>query len=607
MAVLRLIERGYTPRPIQEQFIGALESTYLHPHSVSFIHADTGIGKSLGLLSVSLDWVSRGYRVILATASHRLIRQLANIELPLLDQDLEAGVYYGLGRYPSKERIKHLLIVEVFDAETTAYLLSLANHLGPVDDFIDEHGPLPDCITESMVCCSHTEQNVEVKETRLRELNKPLIFTTHSAVIVDALFKTNVFGVNNKTILLVDEADSFIDSVEHARLQTLSPQSVMAFLAERCTGDYSAVKTVYSEMCQLCRLPRGDEHRELSRKFLESLKTLSAGRKRWQADFRDLFSEFLGYHPDVTLVASDKRQVPQLMIARTYANKIVGHYLTLAHHSVLVSGTLSIKNDTSGMNWAIAALRLQEQVGLLAQFSPDDFGTLTFTFAAAADSWPPIYVGDGELSARWVDRVAQEVCLGNRGSAVVLTGSHQESEQLEVALRKAGESRHIARQAAGQSIRIAAGEFLEEGGIFITAAGHTGLNLVQADGQLAFEHLFITRLGMAPKDNDKAHYTASLVSEFTPNVDVKAVASKHLSYEYSRNLIRAVRRMRQSIGRALRSADHNAHVTICDQRFPLYHQRDSKLSLLRDAIPARFLEAYKVASEKNSITRELLF
>lgn len=612
MAVSRLIEKGFTPRDVQQKFMAAVEQSAGFKNAISLIHADTGIGKSLGVLAVTLDWIAQGYRVIVATQTHRLIRQLAKVELPLIDSKISPGIYFGLSRYPSKSRIELLLATESFCEDTAQYLLALSSFAGAIDDFIEEFGPLPDEVQESQLCCGHGEISEEVACQRKSALSKKLIFTTHASVINDGLFKGAVFEPDDKTIFVIDEADAFVDSLENMRFQTIGIRDAVEFLLEHASSKMLApLSLVMAEMTEIAGSPRTPRHADLAREFFVAIRECVDGKKKWQMEFKQNFPVFLGYHPEVCVTASPVRKQPQIIIARQFASKVVSDYLRCAHHCVMISGSLSVKNDPSGMQWAVRSLRLDGDgsTGVMAQFSPTSFGELTFALAAAQVDYPKIYINDGELSKRWISRVAKDInkqTLNSCNRVVVLTGSHKESEALESELKAISETRAISRHASGESIRAAVERFMLEGGILLTAAGHTGLNLVQSDGQLAFSQLFITRIGMAPKDDAKAMYSAQLIADFSPEKDVNKLKVGQMRYEYSRNVVRSVRRIRQAIGRGIRSADHKAHVVICDPRFPLYEDRESKLALLRESIPLRFLDAYKKASEIEE-KQEVLF
>ncbi|WP_445766837.1 helicase C-terminal domain-containing protein [Rheinheimera sp.] len=609
MSAKRLTAHGIRPRAVQMQFIDALHESAAVSNSVSFIHADTGIGKSLGMLSVALDWMEAGYRVIIATHTHKLIRQLAQVELPLIAPTVVPGIYYGLSNYPSRARIEYLLAIESYDMETTRYLDMLSRYVGAIEDFIDEYGPLPDGVMANQLSCMHGDDNEEVMLERQLALSKKLVITTHSSVIHDGLYSQKVFTVNDKTVFLIDEGDAFIDQVENNRFQILSIREVVNYLQEHGgKKSLAALRGIVEEMSSIAGEKRTARHAELAREFFNEVKALSKGRAKWQEEFRLRFQSFLGYYPEVGLNASKVRKYPQIVISRPYVNKKIGDYLCKAHHAVLVSGTLSIKNSPDGMDWAIASLRVDDAVGIKAQFSPDAFGTLTFHLAGADPAYPPVYVGQGELSQRWLSRVVSDIrTLGRGENIVVLTGSHRESESIEKLLLEKNYSKPISRHRAGESIKDAATRFLAEGGVFITAAGHTGLNLVDKEGGLAFQSLFITRIGMAPKDDEKAHFIANMQAELSGEKDVARLKASLLRYEYSRNVVRSVRRIRQAIGRAIRSESHQASIVICDPRFPLYENRDTRLAMLREAIPTRFKSAYQAASKGQEKLEEVLF
>ena len=611
MAIERLQKFGISPREIQAKFIASLEDAAQEAHKVSLVHADTGIGKSLGMLAVALDWLDDGYRVIIATHTHKLIRQLAHVELALIAPNIAPGLYYGLSSYPSAERIRYLLAAESFDEPTTDYLEALSCFTGTLEDFFEEYGPLPDGIAEGQVNCVYGDENADVQYERELALSNPLVFTTHAALVNDAIYSRNLFKLNDKVVVLVDEADSFVDYVEATRYQTISVREVVDYLKENADKlSIDAITKITEEVILSQGGLTNAQYRELAAAFFSTINRITKGNAKWKKEFKVRFYPLFGYFPDAMFTTSPVRNYPQISISRPHVNSMVGAYLCQAHHSILISGTLSIKNDVRGMDWVISSLRLHDKVGVKAQFSPTNFGKLSFSLAAAEAGYPNVYVGNGQLSTRWVARVADDVRrYAQSGSVVVLTGSHAESEAIEEMVKKSDPyfKPAIYRHRSGESIKDPAQGFLETGGVLLTAAGHAGLNLVHRDGGLAFDALFITRIGMAPKDYEKARFLARLQSNMSGEVDVYRLQEASLRWEYSRNIVRAVRRIRQAIGRAVRSATHQAHVVICDPRFPLYENRSSRLSMLREAIPTRFKQAYKNASRESKERMEILF
>lgn len=597
MGLARLSSRGLKTRPIQARFIDSVVDTEKHVHCVSCIHADTGVGKTLGYLSVALDWLARGYRVIVATKSHQLMRQIAHVELPLLDGTIEPGLYYGLTHYPSSPRIAAYMGSETFCEDTTNYLTALKSFQGTYDEFKDEFGPAPDEVDESRLTCIYGDTNGMAKQLREQALGSKLVITTHHSLLSDRLSKGALFSPHGNTALIIDEADAFIDMVESSKISTLSVLDAAMFIQAHAEPDslalFNQMIELLTEKAKSKDLCQTELTRELVSNFMQEIRRLTAGKSDWQELFKQQNPEFLQYYPSVLLGASRVQKRPQLVISDPFLGKNVGDYLCQYHHAVLVSGTLSVKDDESGLLWVSSSLRLGERTGILAVHTPDDFGTMSLSLAAADDTYPPVYASANHLSDRWIKRVCDDI-LSAKGTLLVLTASHEESAIFSNRLKEMGEKRLLHTHRSGQTLKDASEPFIEQGGILITAAGHTGLNLVNDAGDPVFNKIVITRLGMSRADKDKTTHEANLMMEagFGKASSLARIEGREFSY----SLIRAVRRIKQAVGRGIRSAHHHADILICDPRFPLLHDRTAKFSLFRGAIPTRFKDDYAAAS-----------
>lgn len=611
MGISKLSSRGLKTRPIQASFIQSVTDSEKHVHCVSCIHADTGVGKTLGYLSVALDWLSRGYRVIVATKSHQLMRQIANVELPVIDDETEVGLYYGLTHYPSAQRISTYVSTESFSEETLSYLMKLKEFQGTYEEFKDEFGPVPDEVDESRLTCIYGDTNESARKLREEALGCRMVITTHNALLSDRLSKGALFAPHDNTALIIDEADAFIDLVETNKIKTLSVLDAAGFIqANAESKNLSTFNDLVHELTEKARqkdLCHADHTKDLVKSFMQEIRKITDGNLPWQDLFKQEHSEFMQYYPSVLLGGSRVLRKPQLVISNPFIGKNIGEYLCQYHHAVLVSGTLSVRDDASGMNWISSSLWLNERTGVMAVHTPENFGSMSLALAAADSSYPPVYANAEHLSDRWINRVCEDIGASN-GSILVLTSSHAESMELSVRLKKIKEPRLIHTHRSGQSIKDVAAAFMDSGGILITAVGHTGVNLVNESGALAFQRLVITRLGMVRADKDKTTYEANLMAK--AGVGSAANRSRVEGREFSFSLIRAVRRLKQAIGRGIRSPHHHADILICDPRFPLLQDRTSKLSIFRGVIPSRFKDAYESASRQKLASggkEEILF
>lgn len=613
MAIERLSSKGLKVREVQESFINSVASCEQHPSKVSLIQADTGVGKTLGYLAVALDWVEKGFKVIIATPSHQLMKQIAKVELPVLDDAIDVGLYYGLSHYPSPSRIELMLVTETFSEQTENYLRALSTYKDTLNDFIDEYGAVPEEVDITKLTCQLSDNNDDVKQEREFELRKPIVITSHYALLADYRNKGSLFLDKENTVLIIDEGDQFVDLAEEQRIRKVSVTELINELSEHCsTKQMSHLKSIAEELASISQaqdLAKDDYTIKIINAYIQELTKLSSGNKDWQKSFQSNYMEWL-YRPYNMMLASSKvRRLPNIVNVSPFITWNIGQYLCKFKFAVLVGGTLSISNVTSGFNWVVTTLNLHDSLGVLAIHSPIEYGSLDLTLASEDPSFPKVYAQKGQLSTTWLARVASWI-RNTPNNILVLTSSHSESEALHKELQILNEDREVHRHISGTSIKGWAASFMERGGIMVTAAGHTGLNIANSAGVLAFEKLFITRLGMSPADDESRRFEAKLMS--AKGHDEKSTYSKLKSLDYSRNVVRTVRRMKQSIGRCIRDHSHHGDVFICDPRFPKYTDRNSRLSHLRSAIPERFIQEYQQAKspEVNSVSKikkELFF
>lgn len=602
-------------RTTQLEFIDSVSQAIELNEKVSLVHAETGVGKTLGYLCVALDAVESGKKVIIATLNNNLMRQVAN-QLDLIAPD-SYGMYFGIRHYPSAPKIKRLLSKNTYTSGTTSYLHSLILHKDTMDEFKEEYGEFPTELEEHLVICDYKEKVQSVVDARNLALSKNIVITTHASILCDYYTRGKVFSKDSEpnyseVVLLVDEADAFVDFIEQAKFSRLSAtelvNQIKEHVSEENLTDLIALFDQLSLICQENILCSSPETLKIVHRFLDEIDLLTDGDKKWQDEIRLKNYEWFMSPDDVKLRASSIKKLPQLVMSKRFLPLNIGRYLA-DRTTILTSGTLSIRDDNSGFDWAINCFGLREKHGILSIHSPEHYGSLKLHLSGANPDYPSVYESNSEgvLSEKWLNEVAKDI--GNiKGNILVITSSHAESslisEKLIEKVPSIGSSLHVHR--SGESIKDCSKRFIEKGGILITAAGHTGLNLVAQCGGLAFDSMVITRLGLSPFNKDKINVESLLSSNSNKHAEEKKLSG----IDYRKSIVRTIRRIRQAIGRGIRSSEHHCDVYILDPRFPLWNARGSRFSALRNAIPIRFSEAYKKASfccDTNEKLLEVMF
>lgn len=611
MGIELLTQCGFEVRETQREFIETMQKTMSRPNKVSMIHADTGIGKTLGYLCVALDWIEQGYRVILATSNHALMRQVAYAELPKLT-DIEPGLYYGKRCYPSAERIASYLASNTsLSSEDELYLQTLMTYNGSFDEFAIEYGELPDSIDENAISSYSSNVSDDVVKIQQAATMRPLVITTHATLLSDYFTGGCIFRSDQNTVLIIDEADAMIDTVEHNKFQHHSLHVLSDVLHTHCDKDALAKFDKISQ--KITRVAESSEglcfsvtSKNLVVHLFNEVRSLVDGDETWQNDFRREHAHWLGNYArkQLAIGASKNFKRANIVISNPYLPYNMGQYLTKYHHAILCSGSLSIRNDLSGFDWVVATLGLKNAIGEQAIHSPSSFGTIDFRLAASFPDFPLPYLSNksSELSTQWLTRIA-DMIRNTQGNVFVQTSSHKESALLSsILVSLPGDSRRVLNHSSGQSLRKLLNEYMEYGGIFITAAHSAGLDFCTCDGRVFFQSLFITRLGLLPIDKEKTMYQSIIDESRGPG---SFSAQQLQQFDYAKALIKSCRRIKQVLGRAIRSPYDHAVVYICDRRFPLYHERHARFSLLRGVIAPRFIEAYKQASMPSAVHETL--
>ncbi|HHP5493098.1 TPA: helicase C-terminal domain-containing protein [Aeromonas veronii] len=618
---------GLTPRDIQLDYAVAVSEAIADEGHISLLHAETGVGKSLGYLVAGAELLAKqpSHRLIIATHSHALLNQLAEKDAPRVcdmiakqhQRYLRVSKLFGRSNYVDPSRIEQAMLGKALTEDENELLSVLLDWEHPIDKFVEEYGELPFELTNGQICMLPTSKNDDFEARREEAMNSDIILTTHAMLAVDMMLGGTVLHRDKKTHLIIDEADmlaGLLKDMQVRRLNLLRIANEVADLAStrQLNRLYQLMDSIRAEATNKSMVwsERADE---LAEETLLHLGIICADADTIPDALKGIF--YLRGNGELGLGVSTVRGEPAIICVDSWASKRFAGYIE--KHSagcIMTSGTLSITEDpVKGMHWIRSELGIDKQgnLGLMTMFSPSQFGTLTLTLAGS--DFPPVFINDDENEVRlnplWVKETAIYISKLH-GKVVVLTNSHKESVQLSDALQGLGEARPIHRHVFGSKLAISLSAFMTQGGILITPAGHVGLDIRTDDNNLGFDKLVITRIGYAPPKTE----TLKALAEFKK---VRAKSRKDvlpllLRQAYMGSLGDAIRKGRQAIGRGIRAEHDEIHVSILDPRFPLFDDLSSKHSALRNIIPYRFHSAYRDASlvlsnQNNDLATEIIF
>lgn len=610
---------GLEARAEQSQYAIMAEAALSDLGKIGLLHADTGLGKSLGYLIPAMQRVysdPRHPRIIVATHSHALMQQLLEKDCAILTRiaraygviPLTVGRLLGRVNFVSPERVDAAVQGLELSALDSRMLADLRTWSGTIAEYEDEFGGLPCELLASQICMTNDCDNEELDAMQRREAACDIVVTTHAMVAIDMLRGNAVLkGLDRPTMLIVDEADALAGQLQEWTQRRLNLVRFYGSLRDHLSMRH--LQPLESAIADIKAL-LGDRHyawdselASIARGILSMLSKLLKLKGLDETLVNTLEQQLRAVTaPTLGLGVSHERHEPAIVALNPWFAKNFGRYASTHFDSaMLTSGTLSITPDpVNGTAWIRHDLGIDEtMLGVNAIFSPHHYGHMTLSLAGPG--FPQIYGkhekgGDQSppLSDAWLQAVAHHI-TNRPGRVVVLTVSHEESRKLAKLLTGI-ERRPLLVHQQGEPLKHVIAEFSNlsthhKGAVMLTAAGHTGLNIVDTQGGVGFDRLVLTRIAYAKPRTAEIDAMASYYLT-TQKRDVKKMLQRQ---EHIRTANAAIRLMRQALGRGIRSPDDCIAVDICDPRFPLSHDLSSRHAKMRNIIPPRFLAEYQRA------------
>lgn len=210
----------------------------------------------------------------------------------------------------------------------------------------------------------------------------------------------------------------------------------------------------------------------------------------------------------------------------------------------------------------------------------------------------------GDYSDGWLSRTTQKIIdASGEGNVLVLCGSYQEVDVFKSRLSAKHHSENFNFERCsfhekGTSLKSLVDNFINEGGILISPCLWEGHSIRNLDGSQLFNQLLITRVPFRPPSEIEEDL---FVNQYLQDV-ASATLAKAQNHYRIRTISSALKKLRQGIGRLIRSEADVGTIWLCDPRFPQIDEQydfdgsvDSHvkpLSVLTRAIPERFLSDY---------------
>lgn len=241
------------------------------------------------------------------------------------------------------------------------------------------------------------------------------------------------------------------------------------------------------------------------------------------------------------------------------------------------------------------------ELDLWGSFEPEKFGGVRFILADPALPSPTLGPDEdnvAELNGEWLQYAASMVREASKsgGRTLVLCNSYKDVMLLAEALTQNGAA-NVIEQLRGRSSVDCQNRFLEnEQAIWLSPTSWEGVNLPGA-----IQNLVVLRLPFGTIDAT----TRALLHAKGKYSDT---AAKNILYARMMNATK--RKLRQGIGRPIRSKSDKARIWIADARFPLspssqlplrhpgvlQYSRMSRFEALHAVVPQRFQRALENAS-----------
>jgi len=239
---------GYEERPAQIE-MATLVSRSLMQSVPSIIEAGTGTGKSLAYL---VPVVRSGKVAIISTANKALQEQLFYKDIPFVQQhikDFEAALVKGVGNYVCLDRLENERVGMQFYAKNTDFkrLVDITND--PDAEFTGDFETLGFQLSSDIRSKVATDSDqcawskcgffadCYVREMRERAERAQVVVVNHTLLLLDAAM--GGFLLPERDVIILDEAHHLEEEATRSFTITIGPAQIQTLLAQKLLRNHS--------------------------------------------------------------------------------------------------------------------------------------------------------------------------------------------------------------------------------------------------------------------------------------------------------------------------------------------------------------------------------
>lgn len=252
---------GYEERPAQVE-MAALVTQSLEEETPAIIEASTGTGKSLAYL---VPVVRSGKVAIISTANKALQEQLFYKDIPFVQKYIkpfDAALVKGMGNYVCLDRMESERIGIQFHAKSRDFARLVNMTEDPESNFDGDFETLGFKLAADIKgrISADTDQcawskcgyfsDCYVREMRENSRRAQVIVVNHTLLLLDAAM--DGFLLPERDVIIVDEAHHLEDEATRAFTTTVNPNRINSLLSQRMLKDHSQL-SLQDEVSKLTR------------------------------------------------------------------------------------------------------------------------------------------------------------------------------------------------------------------------------------------------------------------------------------------------------------------------------------------------------------------
>ncbi len=556
--------------------------------------------------------------------------------------------------------------IKNFIAQLIAWAKSKSSPLIPLSDFLDDHNlssdDIPAGLDYSMLAIGafSSPEEIETYQAMIKLTNSAdLLIVNHAISIINSRNWMSVLeGEGRRSINVFDEADKLDEAAHSVSSQNISIRQTLKSITDgvsRLNKRAEAETQKNAELVESSISIALKYSGEISPDVVQNMKGLLASAntavllaaKTIITDKQEFHNrlknaEFIDFFNDLAqaislidrgaaghLNASAVKGYPRLSVGQSRPARVLMRLWNLQENDseeikpvssstgvIFTSATLASRTgsfssfaDSVGINTSInkatGLMYCNAQTDLWVSLENTDFGSMDFVLpdqsipcptlesSARTDDDEKIY----NLSKGWVSYTVSmlKAAQGIGGRVLVLTNSFKASRALaqEAEEQGIGVIEHIKGESLGQYLP---GFIADPSSIFISHAAWEGLNLPNT-----IKHIVISRIPFAPPNTHKIKLRGAGLQ----NKGLAESTSQGIALSESTDEV--VRKLKQGVGRGIRSKTDAVTIWLADPRFPMpdaYTESFDPVMMslkkrqrkdLRGFIPKRFIPNYNKA------------